>query len=525
MTAKITCGIINTLWNLLHYRKSISFSRACHSVQECQEVYLAELLRRNAETAYGRLYGFDKIKGVEQFQRQVPLTTYDDLLPYIDRIAQGEESVLTREKVQLFEPSSGSTSPRKLIPYTDSLRREFQHGIAPWIYSLYRQYPQVKQGKTYWSISPDANAQTHYGTIPVGFDDDSSYLGFWGKWFHSQVAVSGSGPTGPCNAEHFKTQTLLTLLAVKNLRLVSVWSPTFLTLLCEYFLENEPAILAQLASLAMPGADTRAEEIRNRSSASGFNEIWPCLGVISCWTDGASKEAARRVQTFFPDSVIQGKGLLATEAFVSFPYRVDQAPVLAMTSHFFEFLTEDGQCLAAHQVQPGKTYSVVVTTGGGLYRYQLGDTVLVKGFIGQAPTLEFTGKSDLVSDRFGEKLNATHVAGILHDLLGEYSFAMLAPDYSAGGWQYTLYVEYPRTLPPHTQTRLQDRLSENPNYLHCIHTGQLAPARIYRIMNSASAAYTSRLLKTGTRFGDIKLTPLSKLDGWSNYFSGSYENA
>lgn len=510
---------------MLHYRAGLSFSRACHSVKDCQEKYLAELVRRNAETAYGRRFGFDTIKSIEQFQRRVPLTTYDDLLPYIDRIAQGEEAVLTRERVKLFEPSSGSTSPRKLIPYTDSLRHEFQRGIAPWIDSLYRQYPQVKLGKTYWSISPDANGQTHYGTIPVGFDDDSSYLGFWGKWFYSKVAVSDKGVAGHVNADNFKTQTLLALLGVKNLRLISVWSPTFLTLLCEYFLENEQAILAQLASLDIPGADKRAEEIRSRSAEFGFNEIWPFLGVISCWTDCSSKEPARWLQTFFPDSVIQGKGLLATEAFVSFPYRVNQAPVLAITSHFFEFLTEDGQCLAAHQVKQGKTYSVVVTTGGGLYRYQLGDSVLVKGFIGQAPTLEFTGKSDLVSDRVGEKLNATHVAGILDDLIGEYRFAMLSPDYSGESWHYTLYVECPGTLSPDTLVMLQNRLCENPNYMHCIHTGQLAPARIYRIMDSACAAYTSRLLKNGTRFGDIKLTALSKLDGWSNYFTGSYENA
>ncbi len=523
MTSTIACRTVNTLWSLLNFRVSCNFRQACHNVKECQENYLLELLRRNSSTVYGKRNCFEHIHSIEHYQNSVPLTSYEDYIPYIDRIAQGEKSVLSCEDIKLFEPSSGSSSAEKLIPYTDSLRRDFQRGIGPWITSLYHQYPQVKQGKTYWSISPKFSTNRLHGRIPIGFDDDSSYLGFLGKWLYSQVAALGPELSTQTDDDTFKTKTLITLLAERKLGLISVWSPTFLTLLCEYFLENEEHILLSLSSSPDLHKRKRAEEISRRRSNNDFNEIWPNLGVISCWTDSSSWEPSRRLQTYFPSTTIQSKGLLATEAFVSFPYLPDHSPVLAVTSHFFEFMAQDGQCFAAHQVESGKTYSVIVTTSGGLYRYQLGDFVLVKGFIGQAPCLEFKGKSDLVSDLFGEKIHATHAAESINSVLQEYDFAMLAPDNFGTNWNYTLYVESDTFIAPDTPALLEQKLCENPNYRECIRTGQLSFAKIFRINKAAALTYTTRLSKKGMRLGDIKLSPLSKFHNWSDYFSGEYE--
>src|SRR6266852_4437688 len=69
-------------------------------------------------------------------------------------IAAGEPNVLTRDPVLLLEPTSGSTGGEKLIPYTASLRREFQRAVAAWIGDLFRQRPAVRRGRAYWSLSP-----------------------------------------------------------------------------------------------------------------------------------------------------------------------------------------------------------------------------------------------------------------------------------------------------------------------------------------------------------------------------------
>ena len=139
------------------------------------------------------------------------------------------------------------------------------------------------------------------------------------------------------------------------------------------------------------------------------------------------------------------------------PFAPGRDPVLAVRSHFFEFMTDDGDCLGAHQVEQGREYSVVVTTGGGFYRYRLEDRVLVTGFLGVTPTLRFLGKADYVSDRYGEKIHAGHVGRVLDTLLTgvQCRFCMLAPDRLDDGPCYTLFIECNGGLPTDFSQRLE----------------------------------------------------------------------
>ena len=64
--------------------------------------------------------------------------------------------MLTADRVKLFQPTSGSSSATKLIPWTATLGREFRRGISPWLAALYRRKPALLGGTAYWSISPPA---------------------------------------------------------------------------------------------------------------------------------------------------------------------------------------------------------------------------------------------------------------------------------------------------------------------------------------------------------------------------------
>jgi hypothetical protein len=114
----------------------------------------------------------------------------------------------------------------------------------------------------------------------------------------------------------------------------------------------------------------------------------------------------------------------------------------------------------------GQAYTVVVTTGGGFYRYALHDIVEVTGRLGRAPCLRFVGKTDLVSDQFGEKLNERFVAQVSQAIFERHQLApvfhLLAPKTAAEGVRYTLYVELlpdQRAQPAQLQTELEQRLA------------------------------------------------------------------
>jgi hypothetical protein len=159
---------------------------------------------------------------------------------------------------------------------------------------------------------------------------------------------------------------------------------------------------------------------------------------------------------------------------------------------------------------------VLLTTGGGLYRYQLGDRVRVDDFVYETPSLRFVGKDDRVSDLFGEKISDGFVAGIMQRLFPDErpQFALLAPDRNAATFAYTLFVSPDTATDSYLARRLEDELRRNPHYAWCVDLGQLAPARVVHVGPSAGAAFVQACVARGQRFGDVKPASLSTASDW-----------
>ena len=88
---------------------------------------------------------------------------------------------------------------------------------------------------------------------------------------------------------------------------------------------------------------------------------------------------------------LQGKGLLSTEAVITVPSDCGD-PQLSADSNFYEFRRDNGQIYLADELLSGETYSVIVTTNSGLYRYQTDDLVLCTGHTPEGlPQLRFAG--------------------------------------------------------------------------------------------------------------------------------------
>ena len=86
---------------------------------------------------------------------------------------------------------------------------------------------------------------------------------------------------------------------------------------------------------------------------------------------------------------------------------------------------------------------------------------------------------------------------VLGELLKPYrttvSFAMLAPDKRAGKLAYTLFLEIRDDPSPELAERLEVLLGEEFHYRYCVRLGQLAPARVFRIVRDAYGAYVDAL--------------------------------
>ncbi len=550
-------ALANALWLARSAGATTRFSRALRDPAAAQAHWLRAQLQRHASSAFGHAYDFRGMRDAADYARFVPLCDYSAVAPSIERIRRGEREVLSCDPVSHLVPTSGSSGARKLIPCTATLQAGFASAVGAWMLDLVRQRPRLVAGPAYWSVSPLADddasphaltAPTRHGVdatdaidtgsaaaIPVGFAADADYLGGAAAWLVRQAMAAPDSLRHVRDVESFWALTLLALLRQPALRLISVWHPTFLDLLVNSAAGNWPLLLDAVASGGCPWLESlppsarpafraapsprRAAELR-RIGPHDWMRWWPQLQVVSCWGDQAAAGGWQRLRSALPDVLVQAKGLLATEGVVTIPYRDEF--VLAVTSHFFEFIDDDGGTRLAHQLEHGKRYEVVLTNGGGLWRYRLGDAVECTGFVCATPTLRFVGRMGHVSDLRGEKLSEAFVAEAIRSLWTDGPmpvYAALCAMERDGAASYELRLSEDvlttrsggrgaAALLEALAERLESALQANPHYALARRLGQLHPLRVLPVPVDAAGA---ELTSFAGRLGDAKPRVLLRL--------------
>ncbi len=432
--------------------------------------------------------------------------------------------MLSIEPPIAFEKSSGSTSASKYLPYTRSLLAEFAAATGPWIHDLLARRPAVARGSAYWSISPAARKEERTpGGVRVGLADDTEYFPpFVRRLLRVLLPVPPDVARLP-DIDRCRDATLRHLFADPHLALISVWNPSFLTLLLE-------AGAARHDSIARDLDPRRADCVRAAFAVSGrpdLRRLWPELALVSCWTDADAARALPALKRLLPPGVeIQGKGLLATEGVVSIPLLGHTGAVLAVASHVLELepAGEPGaRPLAPHEAEVGGRYLPILTTGGGHYRYRLGDVVEAIGRFRRTPRVRFVGRADGVSDQAGEKLSPGRVAAALAAAIAACgtvpTFALLAPTPGEPPAS-ALYVEADADERARAALarELEARLREGHHYDGCRALGQLGPVAAVPVRDGA-LRYERALVARGAKAGDVKPACLHRGLFWREVFA------
>lgn len=473
---------------------------------DAQAAYLARLLAANRNTAFGVANGFADIANPAQFRERVPATTYAGMRRWVDRALRESAPILTAQAPRFFERTSGSSEQQKLIPYTPAFLGELQFALVVWLADLYRVVPGIAAGRAYWSMSPPLQALERAANgIMIGSESDLGYLA--GSplvgLLPTLVAPSLSG-----DSHAWRKETLRALIAADDLAFISIWSPTFLTsLLRPLFDEAEPQRSDTLTFLFNALPANRAAALRHTLNDGHCGRLWPQLAALSCWMDGPSKRYAEHARTLFPQAAWLPKGLFSTEAVISLPFGDAAGCPLAICSHFLEFLLDDGSVLGVEDLQPGDTAEVVVTTGGGLYRYRLGDRVRVTGYVGRTPRVVFVGRGGTQSDLVGEKLDEAYLAASLSEVLQPGDEGCVIPCADADPPHYMLLLASDTRDIAGLRDALEQALVRTFHYRHARTIGQLGPLRAVRV--PGGAAHLADLVqqaheRAGIRAGDVK---------------------
>lgn len=475
-----------------------------------QRTWLFRCLKRNSSSYYGRHFNFESIDSVGCYQERVPLIGYENIAHLIQRIADGENDVLFKGGATAFEVTGGSTSGGKLIPYTKESFSDFQRAILPWFNRVVQRYG-ITGEKAYWSISPALHRlKTTKGGVTIGVDD-RAYLGEEVSTFaDSTVVPSWVGDLN--DVRQWQIVTLYWLIRSCHLEFISIWSPTFLLMLLNILNDRYDEVMnllsegGELKERSLGPDHNACDRLRRYSSNNDCEQLWPQLKLISCWQDASSKPFAKLVQKRFPNTAFQAKGLICTEGIVTIPDN-EGNPLLSADSGFYEFLDKKKNVYLPHELTTGDVYEVVMTTSGGLYRYQTNDLVRYEGLKMGLPILRFIGRSGIVSDMVGEKLNEAFVQQVLDDI---DDFTMLVatntklPHYILLGDSVNVNKE---------ATRVEKELRQNPQYAYARNIGQLGRLKMV-VLRDAMQLYIDYRTALGSRVGDIKIPALQTDEAW-----------
>jgi hypothetical protein len=352
---------------------------------ELQHTSLDELIFSGRNTEWGKKYGYADIGNYEQFKARVPISTYEEIFPYIDRMMHGEQNVLWSSPISWFSKSSGTTNARsKFIPVSkESLENCHMMGGKDMITLLINNKPETRifEGKGL-SIG---------GSLSNNPLNSSLLLGDV-----SAVVIKNL----PIWAQIIRTPSL-------DVALMDDWDQKIEKMAIETSKENVTSIL---------GVPTWTlvliEKILEISGKKSILEVWPNFEFLvhGAVAFGPYREMFRNL--VFPSSEVRfleiynaSEGFFAIQDDLSLP---DEMLLMLDYGIFYEFIPmgllgeELDNVVSLEQVELGVNYAVLITTNSGLWRYKIGDTVKFTSILPYR--IKISGRTKHFINAFGEEL-------------------------------------------------------------------------------------------------------------------------
>nr|CAE45676.1 hypothetical protein [Streptomyces parvulus] len=508
--------------------------KICAQPEETAERVFSDILSVSRDTGFGREHGLAGVRTRQEWRRAVPIRTYDELAPYVERQFSGERRVLTTDDPRAFLRTSGSTGRAKLVPTTDHWRRVYR---GPALYAQWGLY--FEQIGTHrltgdevldlsWEPGPIRHRLRGFPVYsiterPVSDDPDD-----WNPpWRHARWFTRDAGAATMADLLYGK----LLRLAAHDLRLIVSVNPSKIVLLAETLKENAERLIQDLHDGHGTDRAARPDFLRRLTAAFDrtggrplLTDLWPGLRLLVCWNSASAALYGPWLSRLATGVAALPFSTTGTEGIVTLP--VDDhlsAGPLAVDQGHFEFvpwqdlddgspLPEDTPTLGYDELELGADYRLVMSQANGLYRYDVGDVYRVVGAVGATPRLEFLGRAGFQSSFTGEKLTESDVHTAVMRVLG--SERTDHPHFSGiPVWDtpphYLVAIEWADahgTLNVQdTARRIDATLQEvNVEYADKRRSGRLRPLQILPLVPGAFGQIAERRFRQGTAGAQIK---------------------
>ncbi len=352
---------------------------------DVQSEILKKLITTAKDTEFGKKYNFATIDSLKEYQDRVPVISYEEFYPYIERIMKGEQNILWPSEIRWFAKSSGTTNARsKFIPVSEESLDDCHYKGGKDLISIYmNNYPDSEMfsgkglaiGGSHQINHLDPGANSYYGDVSAVILQN---LPFWAQWVRTpslDIALMDKWE------EKIEKMTQATSREdVTNISGVPTWT-----------------ILL----------------IQNILEATGKNnilEVWPNLEVFFHGAVAFDpyrklfKSLIRSPEMRYVDTYN------ASEGFFGIQDLTDSSEMLLMLDYgiFYEFIQvdqmheENPKAVSLEGVEIGTNYAMVISTNAGLWRYMIGDTIR---FTNLNPfRFKISGRTKHFINAFGEEV-------------------------------------------------------------------------------------------------------------------------
>ncbi len=348
-----------------------------------QDAVLRRLLSEAADTEWGKAHQYAGIRSYEDYRRLVPVQTYDDVKPYIERMRHGESDVLWKGQVRWYAKSSGTTNDKsKFIPVSpDGLKRIHYAGGTDCVASYLRN-------------NPDSRFFSGKGLILGGSHAPNYNLKDSLVGDLSAILIQNVNPLVNLIRVPKKEIALLSDFEVKRDRIARSTIGKNVT--------NLSGVPSWMLSVLR-----RVLELTGKDS---LEQVWPNLEVFFHGGVAFAPYREQYRQLIRSDRMHYVETYNASEGFFGVQTDPTDASMTLMVDYdvFYEFIPmdefgkADPTVVPLEGVETGKNYAMLISTSCGLWRYLIGDTVR---FTRKDPyRFVITGRTKHFINAFGEEL-------------------------------------------------------------------------------------------------------------------------
>jgi len=385
--------------------------------EQLQRDILKQLLAKGSDTEYGHKYNFSGIRSYDDYFRNVPVNSYEELKGYIDRMRHGERNVLWPGRVKWYAKSSGTTNDKsKFLPVSaDGLKGNHYGGG----FDVVALYLRNNPGSRLF----DGRSLILGGSHAPNYNLPDSLVGDL-----SAILIENINPIANLVRVPKKQTALLPDFEVKRERIarealnknvtnisgVPSWMLSMLTCMMELSGKTHlEEVWPNLEAFFHGGvAFTPYREQYRRlitSPKMHYMETYNASeGFFAVQDDPADKSLLLLLDRdvfyeFIPVDALQrlkseGGSLSSTLN----PQPSTLSPQPSTLSPQPSALNLGSLCVPLWDVVPGKNYAMLITTASGLWRYMLGDTVR---FTSVNPyKIVISGRTKSFINAFGEEL-------------------------------------------------------------------------------------------------------------------------